>query len=103
MAAPDSPGRILRIEDADTTAQRDRRDVVVPSKPCVVPGCTGTMHYHKPLAVAPGAHTLEWPWWATWRCAQDSAHVQAISPAAARKILGPLYPADLYLLDQIER
>jgi hypothetical protein len=101
MAAPDSPGRILRIEDADTKADRDRREVIMPSKPCVVPGCTGTMHYHKPIEVARGAHTLEWPWWPSWRCAQDSTHVQTISPAEARQTLEPLY-RELYALDPRE-
>src|SRR5262249_13791068 len=33
-----------RIRDADATRQPvDHRNEVAPSKPCVVPGCTGTM------------------------------------------------------------
>jgi hypothetical protein len=89
MAAPDSPGRILRIEDVESTNEVEQRPIEVNrSKPCVVAGCAGTMRFHKPLKVAPGAHTLEWPWLASWQCTQDSAHVQLISRAELREILG---------------
>jgi len=67
MTSPDSTGRILRIE--------------VPSKPCVVPGCAGTMHFHERLEVAKAPHTLEWPWYASWQCTKDSAHIELISGA----------------------
>jgi hypothetical protein len=86
IASPD--GRILRIEDAVTTPDVDRRNQVVVSKPCLVPGCTGTMHFYERLTVADALHTLEWPWYASWRCAQDSAHFQLLSRAEEREIIG---------------
>jgi hypothetical protein len=57
------------------------------SKPCVVPGCDGTMHFQPALTVADGPHTLEWPWRPSWRCAKDSAHVQLIAEDEAREIV----------------
>jgi hypothetical protein len=90
MASSDK--RILRIKDADatqdTTQDVDRRDQVVPSKPCVVSGCTGTMHFNERLTVADAPHTLEWPWHASWRCTEDSAHFQLLSRAEEREIIG---------------
>jgi hypothetical protein len=82
-----SDGRILRIEDADTTPDVDRRNQAVPSKPCEVPGCTGTMHFHERLEIADAPHTLERPWHASWRCARDSAHFQLLSRAEEREII----------------
>jgi hypothetical protein len=92
MASPD--GRMLRIENLATIPDVERRADVIRSKPCVVAGCTGTMQFHKPLEVAPGAHTLEWRWWPSWRCMQDPAHVQTISPAEAREIIRSVHPTD---------
>jgi hypothetical protein len=45
----------------------------------VVRGCTGTMVFHKALDDADAPHTLEWPWYATWQCTQDPAHIQLTS------------------------
>jgi len=42
MASSDLLGRILRIEDADTTPNSPERKEIVASKPYVVPGCDGT-------------------------------------------------------------
>jgi hypothetical protein len=91
MTASDSTGRILRTEGVDPRSEvEQRRGEVKASKPCAVPGCTGTMRFHKPLKVARGAHTLEWPWLASWQCTQDSEHVQLISRAELREIIGAL-------------
>ena len=57
------------------------------SKPCVVQGCDGTMHFHAALPVADGAHTLEWAWRPSWRCAKDSAHAQLIGKDEEREIV----------------
>jgi len=95
MAAPHSSGRFLRIEDADTTPQPvAHRNKVTPSKPCVVPGCAGTMVFHKRLDVddVPDApHTLEWPWRASWQCTEDSTHVQLLSSGEEREIVRSLH------------
>ena len=87
MASPDSSGRILRIEDADNTAQEpdntprfDRAGHIIVAKPCVVPGCTGTMDFHKRFAEA-APPPLEWPWYSTWQCRQDATHFRLISHA----------------------
>lgn len=61
--------------------------LVFPSKPCIVPGCEGTMHFRAALPVADGQHTLEWPWRASWQCANDAAHVQLIAQDAAHEIV----------------
>ena len=87
VASSDVPGRILRIEDTDTTPAAERKEIVA-SKPCVVPGCNGTMHFHKALERASAPHTLEWPWFASWRCAHDPTHVELLSPAEQREIRG---------------
>jgi hypothetical protein len=55
-------------------------------KPCVAPGCSGTMYFQERLAVAQAPHTLEWPWHATWVCAENSAHFQIISESERREI-----------------
>jgi len=61
---------------------------VIVSKACVVTGCTGTMDFHERRlegTIYP-AH-WEFPWFASWRCRQDSAHVQLISHAEEREIV----------------
>jgi hypothetical protein len=55
----------------------------IASKPCNVANCTGTMYFHEALEVAPGQHTLEWPWYSTWQCDQDPAHVDVDFPGAS--------------------
>jgi hypothetical protein len=45
------------------------------------------MHFHKRLEVAAAPHTLEWPWYANWRCTQDAAHFQLVSRAEEREML----------------
>jgi hypothetical protein len=78
MASSDWPGRILRIEEPNTTPPVAERVEIVASKPCVVVGCNGTMHFQKALEEAPAPHTLERPWLASWRCDKDSKHVELI-------------------------
>jgi hypothetical protein len=56
------------------------------SKPCVVDGCGGTMHFHERQPVVDAPHTLEWPWRASWRCAKDAAHTQLATMAEERAI-----------------
>ena len=52
---------------------------LVASKPCVVDGCNGTMFFHERLNAPDAPHTLEFPWYASWRCGKDSTHWQLIS------------------------
>jgi len=47
---------------------------VQPSKDCTVPGCAGTMRFTPRRREAPGLHTLEWPWLASWQCDRDATH-----------------------------
>jgi hypothetical protein len=58
---------------------RDQRDRIVLRQVCVVAGCNGIMSLHEPLIKADAPHTLEWPWYATWVCEQNSAHIQVIT------------------------
>jgi hypothetical protein len=70
MASPDSSGRILGIEDADSTPQEadstarfDRAHHVILAKPCVeYPGGTGTIDFHGHRAKAAVPHILKWSW-----------------------------------------
>jgi hypothetical protein len=56
------------------------------SKPCNAAGCGGKMFFHERMEVADAPHTLEWPWYASWRCDQDSRHVELISHEEERDI-----------------
>ena len=52
------------------------------SKPCVVPGCSGTMTLdERHRARVLGAHSRKWVWHSSWRCSQDSTHVEVITDA----------------------
>jgi len=86
MDASDPTGRFLRIDDADASKPIDDEAKPVTSKPCIVQGCSGTMHFHKRRDVAHAPHTLEWPWYANWRCSQDSTHVQLVTHAEEPEI-----------------
>jgi hypothetical protein len=80
MDGSDPTGRFLRIDDTDTSKPVvDEREKPVASKPCFVPACSGTMYFHERRDVADAPHTLEWPWYASWRCSQDSTHVQLVT------------------------
>jgi hypothetical protein len=82
MKSSDSTGRFLRIDDADTSkAVVEKPTKQVASKPCIVQGCCGAMHFHERRDVADGEHTLEWPWYASWQCSHDSTHVQLVTDA----------------------
>jgi len=65
------------VEIVWATAHRSRGlpvrvPVRVPApKPCVAPGCDGTMHFQAALPVADAPHTLEWSWRPSWRCCKD--------------------------------
>jgi hypothetical protein len=67
--------RLRRVSGEDEQTTRN----VVATKPCTVPGCAGTMYFHERLTVAPGEHTLGWPWRDYWECAQDSTHVELLA------------------------
>lgn len=41
------------------------------TRPCTVAGCKGTMYFHDRRESADAPHTLEWPWYATWVCAEN--------------------------------
>lgn len=64
------------------------------TKPCPVVGCGGTMYFHHPLTVADAPHTLEWPWHATWVCAQDGGHFEVVSEAGYSEVLRLLQARD---------
>ena len=57
----------------------DHRDKSVLRRLCVVAGCNGIMSLHEPMTEADAPHTLELPWYATWVCEQNSAHIQVIT------------------------
>ena len=68
----------------------DNRDKIALRRLCVVAGCNGTMLLHEPPNEANAPHTLEWPWYATWVCEQNSAHIQVITAtqyAELRRVL----------------
>jgi len=56
-------------------------------RPCVVPGCTGTMDFHECRLGAIGPAHWEFPRYASWRCRQDSSHVQLISHAEELELI----------------
>jgi hypothetical protein len=61
-----------------------------PSKPCIVSGCEGTMHFRtRPVTLTDAEDTLpwEWPWRPRWQCAKDAAHMQLIAEDEAREIM----------------
>ena len=68
----------VRREYNEQVNRQTTRNVVA-TKPCTVPGCAGTMYFHERLTVAPGDHTLGWPWCDYWECAQDSTHVELLA------------------------
>jgi hypothetical protein len=74
MTSPTDSSRIFRIQEADTTLPDD-----IPSRACTVTGCTGTMYLHDPIEDLPPPSHLEFPRYATWVCAQDSAHVELLT------------------------
>jgi hypothetical protein len=51
------------------------------TRPCTVAGCNGTMYFHDRREAADAPHTLEWPWYATWVCAENPTHVQLLTDA----------------------
>jgi hypothetical protein len=44
------------------------------------------MYFHAALVAAPAPHTLEWPWRATWVCAENSAHWQIAEDSELRQL-----------------
>jgi hypothetical protein len=82
MGTSDPTGRFLRIDDADTSKPVvDELEKPVASKPCIVSACSGTMQFHERRDVADAPHTLEWRWYASWQCSEDSTHVQLVTHA----------------------
>ena len=49
-------------------------------------GCDGTMYFHDRREPAYAPHTLEWRWYATWVCAENSAHFELITDAEYREL-----------------
>ena len=58
------------------------------AKPCTVADCKGTMHFHDRRETAGAVHTLEWPWYPTWVCAENSAHCELLTDAEHLEIAG---------------
>ena len=54
------------------------------TRPCTVASCKGTMIFHDRPEEAPAPHTLEWPWYATWVCAENPALFQLVTDAEYR-------------------
>jgi hypothetical protein len=73
-----------------------RRDVshraIAITKPCTVADCKGMMHFHDRRDTAKAAHTLEWPWYPTWVCAENSAHFELLTDAEYLEIGGGSSP-----------
>ena len=44
--------------------------------------CGGTMRFRPRPQEAAAPHTLEWPWWATWVCDKDPAHIEVLAASA---------------------
>jgi hypothetical protein len=61
------------------------------TRPCPVAGCKGTMYFHDRREPADAPHTLEWPWYATWVCAENPAHFQLVTDAEYREHRGDPY------------
>jgi len=59
-----------------------------PTKSCTIPGCGGLMTLHPRQVEAAGAHTLEWPWRATWVCQTNPAHIEVATPAEEKGFPG---------------
>ena len=55
-----------------------------PARNCTVVGCGGRMRFHPSRSEAPGPHTLEWPWHATWVCETSPAHIAFATPEEER-------------------
>ena len=58
------------------------------SKACAFPGCDGTMRFNAAREEASAPHTLEWPWYATWVCGKNPAHIQIASAAEESRLAG---------------
>ena len=58
------------------------------------------MYFHDRPETADAPHTLEWPWYDTWVCAENPAHFQLVTDADYRENRGattsspPLLPDD---------
>jgi len=55
------------------------------TRACTVTGCKGTMYFHDRREPADGPNTLEWPWYATWVCAENPALFQLVTDAEYRE------------------
>ena len=44
------------------------------------------MRFHPRQKEAAGAHTLEWPWRATWVCQANPAHIEVATPAEEKAL-----------------
>ena len=71
-----------------SASYRDNLHGSAPSKNCTVSGCGGTMRFHPRQKEAAGAHTLEWPWRATWVCQANPAHIEVATPAEEKALAG---------------
>ena len=48
------------------------------------------MRFHPRQKEAAGAHTLEWPWRATWVCQANPAHIEVATRCGGEGVGGPL-------------
>ena len=69
-----------------SASYRDNLEGTAPSKTCTFSGCGGTMTFHPRQQEAVGAHTLEWPWRATWVCQANPAHIEVATPAEEKAL-----------------
>jgi len=56
-----------------------------PCKPCSVDGCYGMMRFHSRRLEDQGS--WEWPWYNTWICEHDPAHLAVIPEADVRQMV----------------
>ena len=72
--------RLVGFPSPSVRSEVSQRAITM-TKPCTVADCEGTMHFHDRRETAAAAHTLEWPWYPTWVCAENSAHFELLTDA----------------------
>lgn len=53
-------------------------DAIVLKKDCSFARCDGIMHFHDKNP-AHWHHDAEWPWYATWVCSKQPAHIEIVT------------------------
>jgi hypothetical protein len=58
-----------------------------PCKPCSRNDCNGMMRFHSRHRPLDDEEPWEWPWYCTWVCERDAAHIQVIPKADVRQMV----------------